>query len=126
MRKRASRDQRRRGAPHSTVPASPALGHAEVGKRRRQRICVVGTRMRVNALGTNGSRAPWLPHGSGAAVEGVEVTGRRASLVVASVVRRGLRHSSLSAVVPGEELAPVLLAVFAVLVATAVPFRALA
>jgi hypothetical protein len=126
MRKRASRDQRRRGAPHSTVPASPALGHAEVGKRRRQRICVVGTRMRVNALGTNGSRAPWLPHGSGASVEGVEVAGRRASLVVASVVRRGLRHSPLSAVVPGEELAPVLLAVFAVLVATAVPFRALA
>jgi hypothetical protein len=32
----------------------------------------------------------------------------------------------LSAVIPGEELAPVLLAVFAVLVATAVPFRALA
>jgi hypothetical protein len=126
MRKRASRDQRRRGAPHSTVPASPALGHAEVGKRRRQRICVVGTRMRVNALGTNGSRAPWLPHGSGASVEGVEVAGRRASLVVASVVRRGLRHSPLSAVIPGEELAPVLLAVFAVLVATAVPFRALA
>jgi len=126
MRKRASRDQRRRGAPHSTVPASPALGHAEVGKRRRQRICVVGTRMRVNALGTNGSRAPWLPHGTGASVEGVEVAGRRASLVVASVVRRGLRHSPLSAVVPGEELAPVLLAVFAVLVATAVPFRALA
>ena len=126
MRKRASRDQRRRGAPHSTVPASPALGHAEVGKRRRQRICVVGTRMRVNALGTNGSRAPWLPHGSGASVEGVEVAGRRASFVVASVVRRGLRHSSLSAVVPGEELAAVLLAVFAVLVATAVPFRALA
>lgn len=126
MRKRASRDQRRRGAPHSTVPASPALGHAEVGKRRRQRICVVGTRMRVNALGTNGSRAPWLPHGSGASVEGVEVAGRRASLMVASVVRRGLRHSPLSAVVPGEELAPVLLAVFAVLVATAVPFRALA
>ena len=126
MRKRASRDQRRRGAPHSTVPASPALGHAEVGKRRRQRICVVGTRMRVNALGTNGSRAPWLPHGSGASVEGVEVAGRRASLMVASVVRRGLRHSPLSAVIPGEELAPVLLAVFAVLVATAVPFRALA
>ena len=126
MRKRASRDQRRRGAPHSTVPASPALGHAEVGKRRRQRICVVGTRMRVNALGTNGSRAPWLPHGSGASVEGVEVAGRRASLVVASVVRRGLRHSPLSAVVPGEQLAAVLLAVFAVLVATAVPFRALA
>jgi hypothetical protein len=126
MRKRASRDQRRRGAPHSTVPASPALGHAEVGKRRRQRICVVGTRMRVNALGTNGSRAPWLPHGTGASVEGVEVAGRRASFMVASVVRRGLRHSPLSAVVPGEELAPVLLAVFAVLVATAVPFRALA
>lgn len=82
--------------------------------------------MRVNTLGTNGSRAPWLPHGSGASVEGVEVAGRRASFVVASVVRRGLRHSPLSAVVPGEELAPVLLAVFAVLVATAVPFRALA
>ena len=126
MRKRASRDQRRRGAPHSTVPTRVPLGHAEVGKRRRQRICVVGTRMPVNTLGTNGSRAPWLPHGSGAAVEGVEVAGRRASLVVASVVRRGLRHSPLSAVVPGEELAPVLLAVFAVLVATAVPFRALA
>lgn len=126
MRKRASRDERRRGAPHSTVPASPALGHAEVGKRRRQRICVVGTRMRVNTLGTNGSHAPWLPHGTGASVEGVEVAGRRASFVVASVVRCGLRHSPLSAVVPGEELAPVLLAVFAVLVATAVPFRALA
>ena len=73
-----------------------------------------------------GPTAPWLPHGTGASVEGVEVAGRRASLVVASVVRRGLRHSPLSAVVPGEELAPVLLAVFAVLVATAVPFRALA
>ena len=126
MRKRASRDERRRGAPHSTVPTGVPLGHAEVGKRRRQRICVVGAGMPVNTLGTNGPHAPWLPHGSVGAVEGVEVARRRASLVVASVVRRGLRHSPLSAVVPGEELAPVLLAVFAVLVATAVPFRALA
>ena len=126
MRKRASRDERRGGAPHSSVPTRVPLGHAEVGKRRRQRVVVVGTRMRVNALGTNGSRAPWLPHGSRASVEGVEVAGRRTSFVVASVVRRGLRHSPLSAVVPGEELAPVLLAVLAVLVATAVPFRALA
>ena len=126
MRKRASRDERRRGAPHRSVPTGVPLGHAEVGKRRRQRICVVGTRMPVDTLGTNGSHGPWLPHGTGASVEGVEVTGRRASFMVASVVRRGLRHSPLSAVVPGEELAPVLLAVFAVLVATAVPFRALA
>lgn len=126
MRKRASRDERSRGAPHRTVPARVPLGHAEVGKRRRQRICVVGTRMPVNTLGTNGPHAPWLPDGTVGAVEGVEVARRRASLVVASVVRRGLRHSPLSAVVPGEELAAVLLAVFAVLVATAVPFRALA
>jgi hypothetical protein len=82
--------------------------------------------MRVNALGTDGPHASWLPDGSVGAVEGVEVARRRASFVMASVVRCGLRHSSLSAVVPGEELAAVLLAVFAVLVATAVPFRALA
>ena len=126
MRKRASRDERHRGAPHRSVPTGVPLGHAEVGERRRQRVIVVGTRMPVNTLGTNGSHAPWLSHGSVGSVEGVEVAGRRASFVVASVVRCGLRHSSLSAVVPGEELAPVLLAVFAVLVATAVPFRALA
>ena len=126
MRKRASRDERRRGAPHRSVPTGVPLGHAEVGERRRQRVIVVGTRMPVNTLGTNGSHAPWLSHGSVGSVEGVEVAGRRATFVVASVVRCGLRHSSLSAVVPGEELAPVLLAVFAVLVATAVPFRALA
>ena len=126
MRKRASRDERRRGAPHRSVPTGVPLGHAEVGERRRQRVIVVGTRMPVNTLGTNGSHAPWLSHGSVGSVEGVEVAGRRASFVVASVVRCGLLHSSLSAVVPGEELAPVLLAVFAVLVATAVPFRALA
>lgn len=126
MRKRASRDERRGGAPHSSVPTRVPLGHAEVGKRRRQRVVVVGTRMRVNTLGTDGSHGPWLPHGTVGAVEGVEVARRRASFVVASVVRCGLRHSSLSAVVPGEQLAAVLLAVFAVLVATAVPFRALA